>query len=131
MDWTKSRVHLEKKLDIGRGEHGAFSCIKWMNILFAFSTAGEAKSTSAEVDITVSDANDNPPFFRAMPHSVFISESALPNTPVYTLIADDPDVGINKAFTYAGNSPEGQFAVDAHTGVITTVGRLDFEKQQK
>ncbi|XP_067054992.1 protocadherin Fat 4-like [Acropora muricata] len=91
---------------------------------------GEAKATSAEVDITVSDANDNPPFFRAMPHSVFISESALPNTPVYTLIADDPDVGINKAFTYAGNSPEGQFAVDAHTGVITTVGRLDFEKQQ-
>ena len=83
------------------------------------------------MDITVSDANDNPPSFRTMPLSIFISESALPGTPVYTLIADDPDVGSNKALTYAGNSPEEQFAIDRQTGVITTVGTVDFEKQQK
>ncbi|XP_068675919.1 protocadherin Fat 4-like [Montipora foliosa] len=92
--------------------------------------AGEPRSASAEVDITVSDANDNPPFFRAVPLSIFISESALPGTPVYTLIANDPDVGTNKAITFAGNSPERKFAIDGQTGVITTVGALDFEKQQ-
>lgn len=50
---------------------------------------------------------------------------------VYTLIADDPDVGVNKALTYVGYSPEGKFAINAQTGVITTVGKIDFEEQQK
>ena len=66
-----------------------------------------------------------------MPLAILISESALPGTPVYTLIADDPDVGSNKALTYVGDSPEGQFVIDGLTGVITTVGKLDFENQQK
>ena len=51
--------------------------------------------------------------------------------PVYTLIADDPDVGSNKVLTYVGYSPEGKFAINPQTGVITTVGKLDYEEQQK
>ena len=100
-------------------------------ILFVLASSGESKSATVEVDITIADANDNPPIFRAMPLAILISESALPGTPVYTLIADDPDVGSNKALTYTGDSPEGQFAINAQTGVITTVGRLDYEKQQR
>ena len=96
-----------------------------------FSHSGESKSASVEVDITITDANDNAPYFRAMPLSILITESALSGTPVYTLIADDPDVGSNKVVTYLGDSPEGQFVINAQTGVITTVGRLDFERQQK
>ena len=95
------------------------------------SILGDPKSASVEVDINIADANDNPPFFRALPLSILISESALPGMPVYTLIADDPDVGVNKALTYVGYSPEGKFAINAQTGVITTVGKLDFEEQQK
>ena len=95
------------------------------------SILGDPKSASVEVDINIDDANDNPPFFRALPLSILISESALPGMPVYTLIADDPDVGVNKALTYVGYSPEGKFAINAQTGVITTVGKLDFEEQQK
>lgn len=83
------------------------------------------------MDINIADANDNPPFFRALPQTILISESALPSMPVYTLIADDPDVGTNKVLTYAGNSPEGKFAINAKTGVITTIGKLDYEKQRK
>ncbi|XP_078366665.1 protocadherin Fat 4-like [Oculina patagonica] len=92
--------------------------------------AGDPKSASVEVDINIADANDNPPFFRALPLTILISESALPGMPVYTLIADDPDVGSNKDLSYVGYSPEGKFAINAQTGVITTVGKLDFEEQQ-
>ena len=101
------------------------------SVLVIRSISGDSKSASVEVDINIADANDNPPFFRALPLAILISESALPGTPVYTLIADDPDVGSNKALSYVGNSPEGKFAIDAQTGVITTVGKLDFEEQQK
>lgn len=100
-------------------------------VLFIVASSGESQSASVEVDITIADANDNPPIFRAMPLAILISESALPGTPVYTLIADDPDVGRNKALTYSGYSPEGQFVINAQTGVITTVGSLDYEKQQR
>lgn len=96
-----------------------------------FFFLGDSKSGSVEVDITITDANDNPPTFRFIPLAILISESALPGTPVYTLIADDPDVGSNKALTYVGSSPEGKFVINAQTGVISTVGKLDFEEQQK
>ena len=95
------------------------------------SSLGESKSASVEVDITVTDANDNPPSFRAIPPTILISESALPGTPVYTLIADDADFGNNKVVTYTGYSPEGKFAINAQTGVISTIGKLDYEEQQK
>jgi len=93
--------------------------------------SGDPKSTSVEVDINIADANDNPPSFREMALNFPISESALPGMPVYTLIADDPDVGSNKVLTYVGYSPEGKFAINPQTGVITTVGKLDYEEQQK
>lgn len=96
-----------------------------------FFFPGDPKSTSVEVDINIADANDNPPSFRELALNIPISESALPGMPVYTLIADDPDVGSNKIVTYFGYSSEGKFAINRQTGVITTVGKLDYEEQQK
>ena len=79
----------------------------------------------------MADANDNPPYFGSIPPHILISESALPGTPVFTLIADDPDVGINKALKYAGYSAEEKFEINWKTGVISTIGNLDFEEQQR
>lgn len=110
------------------------NCIASINYTLtkAFSFfLGDSKSTSVEVDINIADANDNPPSFRELALNIPISESALPGTPVYTLIADDPDVGSNKVLTYVGYSPEGKFEINPQTGVITTVGKLDYEEQQK
>ena len=109
-----------------------FQVFKYLPYNEAFSfLLGDPKKTSVEVDINIADANDNPPSFRELALSIPISESALPGMPVYTLIADDPDVGSNKVLTYVGYSPEGKFAINSQTGVITTVGKLDYEEQQK
>ena len=84
-----------------------------------------------EVDITVTDANDNPPIFGNIPASILVSESAMSGTPVFTVVATDQDLGVNGDIHYSGDSPEGQFAIDRDTGVISTVGSLDFEQVQR
>ena len=99
--------------------------------MFSFLVSGDPKSASVEVDITVTDANDNPPIFSNIPSNILISESALSNTPVFTVIATDQDIGTNGKIYYTGHSPEGKFVVDGDTGVISTLGELDYENMQR
>ena len=100
-------------------------------LFFAVVLTADPKSASVEVDITVTDANDNPPGFSKIPPVILISESALPGTPVFTVIATDPDIGNNGEIMYAGRSDEGKFHINQNTGVISTVGSLDYEKVKR
>ena len=77
-----------------------------MSNSFPFSS-GEPKSSSVEVDITIMDANDNPPVFADVPSTILISESALSDTPVFTVMATDQDIAVNGQIRYTGYSPEG------------------------
>lgn len=92
---------------------------------------GEPKSATVEVDITITDANDNSPTFINIVSKILISESALPGTPVFTVLSADRDVGINSEVTYAGYSAQGAFEIDSKSGVIKTKSSLDYEIIQR
>jgi protocadherin Fat 1/2/3 len=66
-----------------------------------------------------------------VPSKILVSEVALSGTPVFTAIATDQDIGINSQVSFTGYSPEGKFVIDATSGVVKTVGNLDYESVKK
>ncbi|KAI8798258.1 protein dachsous, partial [Biomphalaria glabrata] len=83
-----------------------------------------------QLNITVADANDNPPIFQKTVYHANISENANPLTSFFTVKATDADEGANGQLTY--QIPTGiagdKFSVDGRTGVVSTTLKLDREE---
>lgn len=82
--------------------------------------------------VNVLDANDNVPNFPNTAIVRQIKEGIPINTPIVTIVADDPDSGDNGKVTYAIQSQDptfGQrhFGINASTGVIYTMRQIDRE----
>lgn len=54
-----------------------------------------------QVNVSVTDINDNPPSFEVSSVSVSVSEEAKGGTPIYVARAEDKDLGRNGEITYA------------------------------
>ncbi|XP_064452112.1 protocadherin gamma-B4 isoform X21 [Mirounga angustirostris] len=87
-------------------------------------------SSTAQIQVLVTDANDNPPVFSQELYRVSILENVLPGTPVLRVMATDQDEGVNAqitfSFTEAGQIT--QFDLNSITGEITILNTLDFEE---
>ncbi|XP_067852115.1 protocadherin-10-like [Heptranchias perlo] len=119
---------LEKPLD--REQQSSFELI-----LTAVDGGIPHRSGTAQIIITVADANDNTPVFD---HEIYTT-SVLENTPKGTLVmklhAADLDEGVNAEFKYSFSNYASQkvrelFNLDADTGEMRVQGLLDFEKSQ-
>ncbi|XP_041115713.1 protocadherin-9-like isoform X2 [Polyodon spathula] len=91
------------------------------------------KSSTAILQVTVSDVNDNKPIFKASQIEVHIPENAPVGTSVFQLQATDADVGSNAEIRYIFSttvSPATKklFALNAATGLITVQRPLDREE---
>ncbi|KAK0134170.1 Protocadherin-23 [Merluccius polli] len=94
---------------------------------------------SAEVtfDLTVTDVNDCAPLFERDAYAVRLAEDVPPGTSVVQVKAWDGDEGANAAVRYAILGPVGSghredpllFAVHPTSGLVTTVGQLDRERE--
>nr|XP_018907159.1 PREDICTED: protocadherin-like wing polarity protein stan isoform X2 [Bemisia tabaci] len=85
------------------------------------------QSDTTDVEITVSDVNDNKPLFSKPAYTGSVSEDALVGTSVIHVIATDVDFGLNGRIRYAlGNDTEA-FVIDPASGVIRTAKPLDRE----
>ncbi|PSN41253.1 Protocadherin-like wing polarity protein stan [Blattella germanica] len=87
-------------------------------------------SDTTDVEIIVSDVNDNPPIFRKQSYVGSVPEDAVVGTSVVTIQATDADMGYNGRIRYAldpENSGDGSFIVDPMQGVIRTAKNLDRE----
>ena len=80
------------------------------------------------VNITILDVNDNPPIFDHSDYVVSLNESVPPGTMVLQVTATDNDASDNARVTYYIPETETQFAVDAETGVITTMELLNCQQ---
>lgn len=70
------------------------------------------------VKVSVSDENDNPPYFYPREYAASLSAQSTPGTAVLRVCAHDPDQGPHGRLSYhilAGNSPP-LFALDEHSG---------------
>ncbi|KAL8613059.1 hypothetical protein ACOMHN_008828 [Nucella lapillus] len=94
----------------------------------------ERKSSTATVNITISDENDNAPVFAKQFYRVNIKEDQdISNSnPIIKINATDADVGENADVLYqlSGNNHD-KFHIDTNTGEIYLVKKLDFEDEKK
>ncbi|XP_062282139.1 protocadherin beta-16-like [Scomber scombrus] len=93
------------------------------------------RSGTVNIDITVLDANDNPPIFNQSLYRAALLENALKGTYITKVNASDADSGSNGLVTYRFSNMKEQmadtFILDEITGIITLVGQVDYEKDKK
>ncbi|XP_077361796.1 protocadherin-10-like [Festucalex cinctus] len=102
-------------------------------VLTAVDGGSPERSGTAQIDITVLDANDNAPVFDQSFYRVRLAENAAKGAVVIKLNASDSDEGTNADITYSfsGHAPlrvRQLFLVDARTGEIKVKGLIDYEK---
>ncbi|KAK2828720.1 hypothetical protein Q5P01_019754 [Channa striata] len=102
-------------------------------VLTAVDGGAPERSGTAQIDITVLDANDNAPVFDQSFYRVRLDENAAKGTVVIRLNATDLDEGPNADITYSfsGHAPikvRQLFSVDSRTGEIKVKGVIDYEK---
>ena len=88
------------------------------------------KSTSSLLHIIVEDVNDNAPQFIKSTFSFFFPENTPKGTPVVTLNATDPDLGLNGQVTYYLESKNEDFTLNPLTGLLTVASALDRETKE-
>ena len=99
----------------------------------ARDSASPSRQTTTSITITLQDINDNSPIFA----DSMYENSLLENRPAQTIFrvsASDIDLGPNSQIAYSFSlnvhaEDTSLFTIDADTGVISTTGSLDCEKQ--
>eukprot|EP00795_Rhopilema_esculentum_P000635 gene635-10339_t len=105
---------------------------KYNFTLIAKDGKNTSLSSTCQVHIYVSDANDNKPVFNGAVTSLFVSESTVVGTTISTFNATDKDSGENGFVVYylTSSSVKGTFAINPYTGELYTIGELDYETKQ-
>ncbi|CAO2593820.1 Protocadherin gamma-B4 [Lemmus lemmus] len=87
-------------------------------------------NSTAQIQVLVTDANDNPPVFSQDIYRVSLPENVHPGTTVLRVAATDQDEGVNSQITFSFSEAGQitQFNLDSNTGEITTLDTLDFEE---
>ncbi|NXP85721.1 PCD23 protein, partial [Passerina amoena] len=87
--------------------------------------------SSTQVNISVTDINDNPPVFLTKSDKVTISHTQPPGTAVYIAHAEDKDSGLNGAVKYSIVSKQSDaFSIDPSLGVVNLTRTVFAEKHQ-
>ncbi|KAG7212572.1 hypothetical protein KM043_012871 [Ampulex compressa] len=116
-------------------------CSKYQFTVIATDSGEEPKTATATVILTITDVNDNDPYFDPKSYEAVVSEddppvSVFEDAPIGTTIlvvsATDSDVGKNAQVTYSLATNNGEhvvteFTINPQTGAITTTRALDRE----
>jgi len=81
----------------------------------------------AEVQIRVTDTNDNAPYFRQRIYSAQVPENAEPSAVVIKVTADDRDEDSHLTYSVIDGNVGNAFQVVPDTGVIKVRASLDYE----
>nr|XP_016847668.1 PREDICTED: cadherin-23 isoform X1 [Anolis carolinensis]XP_016847669.1 PREDICTED: cadherin-23 isoform X1 [Anolis carolinensis] len=85
----------------------------------------------ARVKINLINENDNRPIFSQVLYNITLFENVTVATTVLRVLATDNDVGSYGKVSYFFSDDPDRFSLDKDTGVITLIGRLDFETTQR
>ncbi|XP_035916489.1 cadherin-related tumor suppressor [Anopheles stephensi] len=91
------------------------------------------KRSIAMVTITLTDINDNAPYFNQSLYDAYVAENSPASTVVYRAQAHDRDSPKNAIINYAivGGSGRELFAIETATGIITSRATFDYEEQDQ
>ncbi|XP_049763937.1 protein dachsous-like, partial [Schistocerca cancellata] len=102
----------------------------WLT-LAAHDGGRPALSAACNISVSVEDLNDNDPRFSQPRYDAALAEDAPPGTAVLTVAAADADLGANGRVSYSlANESHWLFRIDNRTGVISTAGLFDYERQR-
>ncbi|XP_063269577.1 protocadherin beta-4-like [Prinia subflava] len=92
------------------------------------------RTGTAQVKIVILDVNDNAPTFTQEEYIGRVLENMPEGSVVLTVLATDPDAGVNGDISYqlsqAGGQSDSAFVIDPRTGEIKLTKPLDFEAAQ-
>ena len=91
-----------------------------------------SEQTTVMLAVTITDDNDNIPVFTDLPNSVLaVNENVPARTQVSKANATDADIDRNGEIFYRFENPPSSlpFSIAQETGVIQTVGTIDYEEQ--
>ncbi|XP_063269768.1 protocadherin beta-15-like [Prinia subflava] len=118
---------LEEPLDREEQAEMSFSVI-------AEDGGSPPRSGTAIIDVIVLDVNDNAPTFTQEEYVGQVLENMPEGSVVLTVLATDPDAGVNGNISYqlsqAGGQSDSAFLIDPLTGEIKLTKPLDFEAAQ-
>uniref|UniRef100_A0A183CWA8 CA domain-containing protein n=1 Tax=Gongylonema pulchrum TaxID=637853 RepID=A0A183CWA8_9BILA len=103
-------------------------------LLRAKDSGQPAQSTTVNCLVNIIDINDHKPRFFASRQELFVEENVPIGYEVTRAFAVDEDSGANGLITYsleADNDSKETFQIDATTGAVTTVTKLDRETREK
>ncbi|XP_072001815.1 protocadherin gamma-B5-like isoform X47 [Engystomops pustulosus] len=107
---------------------------KYEFILTASDGGKPIKTATAIIRIEVQDANDNYPVFSKKMYKINLEENLPVGYVALHLNASDKDEGSNAEISYSfSHIPESAreiFSINPQTGVIKTIGKLDYETTQ-
>uniref|UniRef100_A0A8V5GFN9 Uncharacterized protein n=1 Tax=Melopsittacus undulatus TaxID=13146 RepID=A0A8V5GFN9_MELUD len=125
-DGTKyAELVLEKSLDREKQRNHLL-------ILTAVDSGNPVRSGTAQINISVTDANDNPPVFTKEVYKVQLQENLPEGSLAFQVKATDRDEGTNAEITYTfsdiANGARQLFSLDSRTGDVKLTGHLDYEE---
>ncbi|XP_061209947.1 protocadherin gamma-B1-like isoform X11 [Neopsephotus bourkii] len=101
-------------------------------ILTAVDSGNPVRSGTAQINISVTDANDNPPVFTKEIYKVQLLENLPEGSLAFQVKATDRDEGTNAEITYTfsdiANDARQLFTLDSRTGDVKVKGPLDYEE---
>lgn len=91
------------------------------------------KSASATVILTVTDVNDNDPYFDPKNYEAVVSEDDPPGTPVTSVTATDPDEDARIHYEITAGNTRGRFSIASQNGrgLITVAQPLDYKQEKR
>ena len=101
-------------------------------IVVALDGGSPPRSGTLQVDVVVTDANDNSPEFEYSSYEVQIVENIPRGTTIARVRATDRDAGANAEVVYylsaATRAAHGDvFSIDAASGAVVVIGAVDYE----
>nr|XP_020469983.1 protocadherin-23 isoform X2 [Monopterus albus] len=99
-------------------------------VLQSYTDTSTVYST-AQVNITIADVNDNAPVFPKLSDIITVSQNTLPGTVLFIAHAHDYDSGANGRVQYYLKSGNGTFVVDPNLGTVTLNQSLQVDHQQR
>ncbi|KAG7257701.1 hypothetical protein CRUP_031903 [Coryphaenoides rupestris] len=102
-------------------------------LLTAIDGGEYPRSGSMQINVRVTDSNDNSPVFEKSSYVIEIPENSPPGKILIDLNATDQDEGSNGqvvySFTgYASERMQDLFSIDPNTGIIKIQGEIDYEE---
>ncbi|KAK2908823.1 hypothetical protein Q8A67_004660 [Cirrhinus molitorella] len=87
--------------------------------------------SSAQVNISITDVNDNPPVFQKTSEHITISHNTPPGTPLFIAHAHDADSGPNGRIHYLLHPESHLFSIHPHLGTLMLNGDLSEDSSQR